>query len=161
MLGDADKEIRFTRSQQALPWGILAAASAAAIVIGTTGALLPAPYGAAELKQWWPLLPPLFTLFIFSSLLCWRCTRRAYLIFSSIGVEIFPFWKAEKNLNVILWQEIHHLNLVNGFLMIHFNAEESAGAAVSLRPIPSKKHLLIKKITEKNLSPDHSSDEKK
>ena len=74
-----------------------------------------------------------------------RCTPHAYLILSPLGVEIFPFIKPEKNLQIIYWSEVADAELSKDTkrLIIHFNEEKKSGVVVSLNPIPvARRHLL-------------------
>ncbi len=95
------KELRFTRSRQALVFWI------------TGLVLVLAAVGLGVLSWWqldappprWAALVPL-TAGIASFWLALRLTRHAYLLFSPIGVEVFPFWKPVSDFQLIPWGTI-------------------------------------------------------
>ena len=148
MVEDSEKELRFTRSAQAVPWSIAAACGVLFIVVSCISALLPSPWGAPALVNFWWVLIPVAVLTFCCGRIAWRCLKHAYLIFSPVGVEIFPFRKPEKNLDVVIWAQIDHLELKNGFLYLHYDADKTGGKAISLRPIMEKKWPLLKKVVE-------------
>ena len=148
MVADTEKEVRFTRSHQAVAWWLTGVVLVTAALACGVAAFLPAPWGVLELRPfWWVLL-----IFLLIAVLCFRvafrCLKHAYLIFSPIGVEIFPFKKPEANLDVVAWAEIDHLEIRNHFLFLHFNQEETSGKAISLKPISRKKWEMVERIAE-------------
>lgn len=140
MVKEPEKEVRFTRSRQAQIWFIIASLSAISIFIGITFSLIPEPYGTRELKKYWYLLIPLILILCTSLKIAFFCLKYAYLIFTPFGIEIFPFRKPEKNLNVIYWTEIDQIEVSSKKITLHFNEEKTAGIVISTRPI-AKKHL--------------------
>ncbi len=140
MVKEPEKEIRFTRSRQAQVWFIIASLSTISIFIGIGFSLIPEPYGTGDLKKYWYLLIPLILISGISIKIAFFCLKYAYLIFTPLGIEIFPFRKPEKNLNVIYWSEINALEVDEKKITLHFNQEKTAGVVISLRPI-AKKHL--------------------
>lgn len=140
MVKEPEKEIRFTRSRQAQVWFILACLSGISIFISIGFSIIPEPYGTNDLKNYWYLLIPLAAISIISIKIAFFCLKYAYLIFTPMGIEIFPFRKAEKNLNVIYWSEIDSLEVDKKKITLHFNKEKTAGVVISLNPI-AKKHL--------------------
>jgi len=74
-----------------------------------------------------------------------RCTRHAYLILSPLGVEIFPFFKARENLQVIYWSQVADAEVEDGELRLHFTEEKKSGVIVSLAPISKARRVFLKK----------------
>ena len=157
MVANPEKEIRFTRAGQSRLWFIFAGVQLAAILIGVIFAYLPGDYGAPVLKEYWWVLIPLSIGSAVCARIGWHCMRHAYLIFSPIGVEIFPFLMPAKNLDVVTWSEIDHLELRGNFLFLHFNSAETAGKAISIKPIPRQKRALLVAVVVKY---DNSKSEK-
>lgn len=143
MVANPEKEIRFTRAGQSRLWFIFAGVQLAAMLIGVAFAHVPGDYGAPVLKEYWWTLIPLSIGLLLCVRVGWHCMRHAYLIFSPIGVEIFPFRKPEENLDVVMWSEIDHLELRGNFLFLHYNSAETAGKAISIKPIPRQKRALL------------------
>ena len=148
MVADTDKEVRFTRSRQAVLWMVLSAFGALTIFVGVIATLLPSSGGAPELKAYWWAVPILAVWTWFCGRIAYRCLKYAYLIFSPIGVEIFPFGKPEAKLDVVSWGQIDHLEIHGDFLYLHFNKEETGGKAISLKPISPKLRPLIERVVE-------------
>jgi len=146
-LAEPEKELRFTRAGQAgffyAAAVIFFAASMAVFILSTQD------WGmAAPLLHGWLWLSVLGLLLTFAALRTGlRCTRHAYLIFSPLGVEIFPFFKAEKNLQIIYWSELADTEISPDLsqMTLHFNAEKTSGVVVSLSPIPRRRRHLLKK----------------
>lgn len=129
-----EKELRFTRSGQAIVFCMLGAVSiGAALTLGLSSLYrdinpdVPHPV--------WMLLPLMAAVFLLR--LAVRMTRHAYLILTPMGVEIFPLWRPEQGMRLVLWQEIDavefddHLTLMT----LHFDTAKTSGVHVSLRPI--------------------------
>ncbi|MGJ8678175.1 MAG: hypothetical protein ACSHX0_11705 [Akkermansiaceae bacterium] len=144
-IAEPEKELRFTRSVQAYVFFIISVisfATAMAFFIlstqdwGMDGPLLPG--------WWWVCIPTLLITLI-SIRLGIRCVRHAYIILSPLGLEIFPFLKAEKNLQLIYWGEIHDAEVHEKKLTIHFTEEKTSGIVASLSPIPKTGRVLLQK----------------
>jgi hypothetical protein len=79
-----------------------------------------------------------------------RCVRHAYLIFTPLGIEIFPLFRPEKHMTLVTWQEIQDLDadLPSKRLSLHYNVEKTSGVIVSLSPIlPAQRQLLQHTVT--------------
>jgi len=137
------KEIRFTRGAQAASFAILAAISVGGSVFLLIFSL---ETDNDSLSYLWALAPIPFSLIFFRLSLC--CIRHAYLIMTPLGIEIFPFFRARKNLRVVYWSEISHAEIDElNRLVIHFSGERSSGIIASLKPLlPRQRHLLAKAI---------------
>jgi len=141
-----DKELRFTRSGQAVAfWLAVAVFTASAVTLLATTAyreinpMLPHPA--------WALVP--LAGAVFSARLAWRLTRHAYLILTPLGIEIFPFFRPEAGMTLISWQEVDaaEVNATRTRLSLHFDAAKTSGIHLSLRPIRAdRRDLLIKAV---------------
>ena len=129
-----EKELRFTRSGQAvLFWVASAVFAAAGVTLAATSIyrdinpLLPHPA--------WSLLP--IGLAVAAAWLALRLTRHAYLILTPLGIEIFPFFRPSEGMRLVIWQEIHsaEVNAGHTLLTLHHDAEKTSGIHLSLRPV--------------------------
>lgn len=144
-LAEPEKELRFTRAAQAPLFYAVSvlcfAASLAVFILSTQDWGM----GDPMLDGWvWLCVPGLIMTYA-ALRVGLRCTRHAYIILSPLGVEIFPFIKPEKNLQIIYWSEVDDVELSSHAkqLIIHFNQEKKSGVVVSLNPIPvTRRHLL-------------------
>lgn len=142
-----EKELRFTRSGQAVVfWLACAILAAGSIVLAATSYYrdinpqLPHPA--------WALVP--LALAVASARLAFGLTKHAYLILTPLGIEIFPFFRPAAGMQLISWQEVvaAEVNAETTRLTLHFNAEKTAGIHLSLRPIRAdKRGLLAKAVT--------------
>lgn len=148
-VAEPHKELRFTRAAQAVPFWILAAvAAAAAVTLFTVG--LYRPENPDLPASGWAIIP---------ALICWaslrlaiHCTRRAYLILSPLGVEIFPFFRPVAGMRTVPWAEIHSVEVGKHLVTLHFNAEQEAGVHLELSPIPKARRPLLAKALEGRLA---------
>jgi hypothetical protein len=133
-LQEPEKELRFTRSGQAVGFWLVAAVCAAIAVTLVATAFyrdinphLPHPV--------WAILPLVLAVVLVRTAM--RMTRHAYLILTPMGIEIFPFFRPEKGMQMLLWQEIDHAEISRsgGRLTLHRDVEETSGIHLSLRPI--------------------------
>jgi hypothetical protein len=139
-----DKELRFTRSGQAVVFWLAAA------VFGTVAAIMLATSHYREIN---PELPhPAWALVAFagaviSARLAWRLTRHAYLILTPLGIEIFPFFRPKAGMTLVSWQEVDaaEVNAKRTRLTLHHDAAKTSGIHLSLRPVRAdRRDLLIK-----------------
>lgn len=144
------KELRFTRSAQATLFSILGAICAGtSVVLILINFLLNDSHLALKdpLVSWWWVLLPLPAALLLARLSL-RCARHAYIILTPLGVEIFPFFNARENLQVLYWSQIADAEVNDrNQLVIHFNEEQTAGVVASLSPIlPARRKLLAHAI---------------
>ena len=147
-VAESKKELRFTRSAQAPLFYIIAAVAVAvaiAILILSTQKWDMSP---PPLQQWWWLIVPDLLIGFWFFRLGLRCSQHAYLILSPLGVEIFPFFSAQKNLRVIYWTEIVEAELTKSKLIMHFSDQKNSGVIVSLRPILQAQQELLRKAID-------------
>ena len=145
MVENPEQELRFTRARQARVFFVFSALLYSGSSAGLIGALLPYPYGAPELLQYWYLLIPLLLVATLSLRVGIHCAKHAYLILTPLGIEIFPLIKPSKNLNLIYWSEINSIEIQQQVLLIHRNAEKTSGTVISLKPIHTKQLPLLNK----------------
>lgn len=143
-LRSPEKELRFTRSRQALGFWMLAAVCVTAAVIILSSAVY-REVNPALPHPLWALLPLAGALV--SLRLALHLTRHAYLILTPLGMEIFPFFRPAAEMRLITWQEINSVELDEGSgrLTLHYNAEKTSGLHLSLRPIPPDQRALLAK----------------
>lgn len=148
------KELRFTRAAQAVPFWITAAVTATCAILLISLSFhrdenpgLPHPA--------WAILP---------AALCWgairaalHCTRKAYLILSPLGVEIFPLFRPVKGMQVIPWTQIHSVETGDYLVTLHFDDSQSAGIHLTLSPIPKAKRPLLAKALQGRLENNRQS----
>ena len=142
-----EKELRFTRSGQAVVfWVLCAVLLVAAVTLWATSA-----YRSVN-----PFLPhpawgfPPLVLALLSARLAWHLTRHAYLILTPLGIEIFPFFRPATGMQLVTWQEISLVEVDDArkLLTLHFNPEKTAGIRLSLKPVrPELRVLLAKALT--------------
>lgn len=150
-LAEPEKELRFTRSAQAQQFALLAAFCIAASVCTFFCAYLNwGPQDYTLKNYWWVSLLPLIPAFFFLRL-AFRCVKHAYIILSPLGIEVFPFYKPEKNLQVIYWAQIHHATFQDEKMFLHFNKERSGGIVTTLRPIRKQRWPLLQQAVEGRL----------
>ncbi len=152
-----EKELRFTRAQQAVVfWGLGLALLLAAVGLGVLSW-----WQLRRPPPWWVSLIPL-GLGVGSFALAWRLTRHAYLLLSPVGVEIFPFWKPVEHFQLLPWGSIADASFSpeDRWLTLTLAGYEDAKVILTLDPIRPKARLLLKKavlgVMEKRASaPDH------
>lgn len=141
-VAEPEKELRFTRSAQAQTFYLLASVMLISSVTFIAIALTPEP----PLPLWSALIPLALSL-----PLLWvgiRCNRYAYILLTPLGVEIFPFFKARQNLQVIYWSQIDHAEIKEKNLYLHYNKEQTAGLVAALSPILLKRQILLQHAIE-------------
>lgn len=144
-VAEPEKEIRFTRSSQATTFFFLGVICTM-ICIGTlfNEYINWGPWHADFKAYWWLSLIALIPAAIFFRIGI-HCIRHAYIILTPLGVEIFPLWKPQKNLQVIFWSDIDHADFRHHTMTLHYNKEETGGVVVSLKPIGKLNYPLIQK----------------
>lgn len=142
---ESHKELRFTRARQGAFFMLL---SAGFVAVGLASAVaMFSKWGPLDpdFRKWiWFTLLPLIPAFL-TLRLSLHCVRHAYLILTPMGIEIFPFWKAEKNLQVLFWQEIDAAECDGKQLTLHRDAARTSGVVVSLKPIARRQISLLQK----------------
>ena len=150
-VAEPHKELRFTRARQAVPFWIAAAMClAATLALTVTGSLrhenpaLPHPL--------WALLPASLAILLIRTAL--HCTRHAYLILSPLGVEIFPFFRPAKNMQLIPWAQIADAEAGHHFITLHFDPDQRSGIHLSLSPVPENLRPLLARAILGRVAPE-------
>jgi hypothetical protein len=144
-VAEPEKEIRFTRSAQAALFFFLGIICTM-ICIGTlfNQYINWGPWHADFKAYWWMCLIALIPAALFIRIGI-HCIRHAYIILTPMGIELFPFWKPQKNLQVIFWSDIDHAAFSGDTMTLHYNQEETAGVVTSLKPIGKLNYPLLEK----------------
>ncbi len=146
-VAEPQKEIRFTRSGQAVTYCV-----AGAVFVGV-GVTLAATGYYRYLNPAVPHAAWSTPFFLLGGGIFWLAThlaRHAYLILTPMGLEIFPFFRPAKGMRMVMWQEISAAEL-NGevtMLTLHFNEERTAGMHLSLRPVRKNLRPLLAKAIQ-------------
>jgi hypothetical protein len=139
-VAEPQKELRFTRAGQALPFMILAAVAFMAALVF----FLLAPYRADHPvlpHPAWGVLPLVLAVVLVR--VAWRCARHAYILLSPIGVEIIPFFRPAAGMQVIPWAQIVAAEVDDSRLTLHFTEEKTAGIHLSLAPLSKDRRELL------------------
>lgn len=154
-----EKELRFTRSGQAVGfWLTSAMLLVAALTIWATG--IYRDVNPALPHPAWACLP--LTLSILTARLALRLTRHAYLILTPLGIEIFPFYRPDRGMGLVTWQEIvmTEVNDARTLLTLHHNAERTSGVHLSLKPIRAdRREFLLKALAGRVELLDHRAED--
>jgi len=152
LLQSPEKELRFTRSGQAVGFWLLAAmlASVAVTLLATTpyrdiNPNLPHPA--------WALVP--LILAVLAAKCASSLTKHAYLILTPLGIEIFPFFRPAAGMQLVVWQELSSAEVCANStqLTLHRDAEKTSGIHLSLRPIRADRRSLLAKAVIGRLAP--------
>jgi hypothetical protein len=137
-----EKELRFTRSGQAVVfWVASAIFTAGAVTLAATSLYrgenprLPHPL--------WALVP--LVLALASARLAVNLTRHAYLILTPLGIEVFPFFRPAAGMRLVVWQEVDsaELNAAGTVLTLHHDAAKTSGIHLSLKPVRADRQALL------------------
>jgi len=142
-----EKELRFTRSGQAVVFWLLAAFFAA-VALTLCASSLYRDVNPALPHPAWGLLP-LWVAVVLGRLAV-GLTRHAYLILTPLGIEIFPFFRPARGMRLVTWQEVAdaEANASCTMLTLHHNLEKTSGIRLSLKPIRADlRALLVKAVT--------------
>ena len=147
-----EKELRFTRSGQAVWFWVAALAMiAAAIVLFVMGSgRLTQP---DRPHQAWAALPVIAAWC--AARVAMRLTRHAYIILTPLGIEIFPFFRPAEGMRLVGWGEIAaaETDPLLRRLSLHFDADRTAGVHLSLAPIREELRPLLAKAVLVRVSP--------
>ncbi len=144
MVSEPHKEIRFTRSGQAVGFcvagAVFAGIAETLVATGFYRAVNPAvPHGA------WGVPFALAATGLF--LLARHLAKHAYLILTPMGIEIFPFFRPAKGMQMVMWQEIRgaEMDAAERWLTLHFNHGKTAGMHLTMKPVLRKNRTLLAK----------------
>ena len=144
MVAEPEKELRFTRSGQAVQFCVVGA-----VLMGVAVTLIATGY----YREINPEVPhpawavPCFILAAGCFWLARHLTKHAYLILSPLGLEIFPFFRPSTGMRVVMWQEITDADIdpAEKWLTLHFDEEKTSGMHLSMRPVRRKLRSLLAK----------------
>ncbi len=151
-----EKELRFTRSGQAVWFWLVAmilAATACVIIVMGLGRLTEPD----RLHPAWAIAPlPAAWLATRTAL---RLTRHAYIILTPLGIEIFPFFRPADGMRMISWGEIDGAETDPSLrrLTLHFDSDQTAGIHLSLAPVRRDLRPLLAKAVLERVSPPADS----
>lgn len=152
LIQSPEKELRFTRSSQAVSfWVASAMLSAAGVTVLATSIYrdinpeVPHPV--------WGIVALCFAVFMAHTAI--SLTRHAYLILTPLGIEIFPFFRPSSGMRLILWQEVSdaEVNESLTLLTLHHDLGKTSGVHLSLTPIRADRRSLLAKSVIGRVSP--------
>jgi hypothetical protein len=76
-----------------------------------------------------------------------HCLRHAFIILTPLGIELFPFWRPARNMQVIYWAEIETA-VISPDLKIFTIKCRGSEIMATLAPISSTGRLLLKRAIE-------------
>ena len=146
-----EKELRFTRSGQAVVFWIASAVLVAVAVTILASSIYRHDVPTLPHPAWASV--PLVLAWL-SARTAIRMTKHAYLIFTPLGIEIFPLFRAESSMRMVLWQEIQAAETDEALtrLTLHHDAEKTSGIHLSLAPIRKDRRVLLAKAISGRLS---------
>jgi len=147
-----EKELRFTRSGQAIFFFIAAAVLAAVSMTLLASAVYRDINPLVPHAAW--ALPPL-AFAAFSVYTAVQLTKHAYIILTPLGIEIFPFFRPAAGMRLVTWQEIHSAEVDEKTkrLTLHHDAGKTSGIHLSLSPIRADRRTLLAKAVLGRVSP--------
>lgn len=150
-----EKELRFTRSGQAI-WFWMGSAVSAAIAVTMLATAIYRDTNPDLPHPLWAILP--FSISFGLGRWAMGLTRHAYLILTPLGIEIFPFFRPAAGMQLVMWQELDHAEVDENFrrLTLHRDAAETSGIHLSLAPISRAHRTLLAKAVIGRLSPAQS-----
>ncbi len=135
-------ELRFTRARQAVHFGLLGSVCLAA----AAGVWALRRYNHAFTPSlWWAV-----GLATVGLVCCWltrHLAKHAYLLFSAIGIEIFPFFRPSRSMQLISWGEVATATVSpdGGWLTLSMAGYQDSKIIISLAPIPKSALPLLEK----------------
>lgn len=143
-----EKEVRFTRARQANTFvviGIVLFCVALALFMsalpGFTGKQRP-----MVSSYWFTVIPlPLSAVVFWFAM---RLTRHAYIILTPLGIEIFPFFRPEKNMSLLYWSEIEDAKVSSDLRLLTVSHSGGSKAFISLDPIRKDQRKFLKRAID-------------
>ncbi len=143
------KEIRFTRNAQAAHFFLL---SLGCLCPGLTLCLLSlnvwsVSTGPVLENGWYALVPaPFVILFALAGV---HLAKHAYIIFSPVGIELFPFFFPSKHMQVLYWSEVAGIDLAPDERLLEITLAGEPESKVFVTAAPLSRHsrsLLVKTV---------------
>ena len=145
------KEIRFTRSGQSVTFFLI---SIGLFAIGVGVYVLSVDFGWESQpprldSPWWGLIALPFV--VASGWLGLHLAKHAYMIFSPVGIEVFPFYKPSDNMQVLYWSEVLDVDLTDDGKMLEVTllgeGEHRPKVIITTAPLsPNSRKLMTKTI---------------
>lgn len=131
-------EVRFTRNAQAVTFFLLSLAFGCA---GMALYLLSLKWSENTEPvldaSWYGLLVlPFVVGFAWWGM---RLAKHAFLLFTPLGIELFPFWRPSKNLQVFYWSEVEEIDLQEGGRFLHLVLKSEGDCQVFIATDPLNK----------------------
>lgn len=147
-----EKELRFTRSGQAVVFW-LAAAVLVACGVTIVASVYYRDFDPQYFLMTWALVPFAFAGLMVQTAV--RLTKHAYLILTPLGIEIFPFFRPSAGMRLVTWQEIQGAEVDDRLkrLTLHHDAAETSGIHLSLGPIRKDRRTLLAKAVIGRVTP--------
>ncbi|MEM7383820.1 MAG: hypothetical protein AAF514_02650 [Verrucomicrobiota bacterium] len=147
-----EKEIRFTRAGQGFLFaaiGVLFFCLAGGWAVLANSYRIWGPAIATTVTSQWPAL----VLALVGGAFLWGAvflTRHAYLIFTPLGIELFPFWRPSKNFAVFYWSELEEIELEpeKHLLTLRRKGEDEAHVFISTRPLSGRSRDLLSQTVD-------------
>lgn len=144
------KELRFTRTRQALTFvtlGVLLVCAAIGIWIKAMPMLGNAAGEAPVISSpWWAALPLLPAAWCFWTAA--HCARHAFVILTPLGIELFPFLFPTKNMRALYWSEITAASVGDDLQNLIIELNGGGKVFVALTPIAKNARPLLKRAIE-------------
>ena len=134
---EPEKELRFTRSRQAITFVV--AGFSSLCIIGFLW--FKVYFNVLETAQTGSLVFPILisiALLILGTLFFWvaiHCTQHAMIILSPLGLELFPFWFPVKNFRMLYWSEIDNAKISQNMKLLTIDCNNGSKLFISLTPI--------------------------
>lgn len=143
-----EKELRFTRSRQAMGFALLAAMSIGAALTILTIVIYTMSVGVeSPIDPLWSILP--FALAIPCGWTALYLASHAYILLTPLGIEIFPLWRPAANLRIIYWAEIGNVTIDDPHQLLVIDFKEGGGGVVlTLNPIRKPARQLLRHAIE-------------
>lgn len=145
------KEVRFTRGGQA---AVFVAVGVALVSLGAACAVLGIRWPWRDWPE--PLLPspwlglvPLFPA-VGLFYLAGRLARQPFLVFSPVGLEIYPLWRPEDHSQLVAWTEVARMSVQEKpeRLVLDFAEVKDAGIVIHAAPIARSVRPLLRRTVE-------------
>ncbi len=154
---EPEKELRFTRSRQAITF--VAAGLISLCILGFIW--FQVYFNGLGNNQNGPLIFPilcsiiLITMAVLFFLVAIHCTQHALIILSPLGLELFPFWFPVKNFRMLYWSEINDAKINKEMNLLSIDCNNGSKIFISIKPIPTKIRSYLKTAIDGRMQEKH------
>ena len=154
---EPEKELRFTRSRQAVTF--VGAGLISLCIVGFIWFQI--YFKSLENNQNLTLIVPILlsiSLIIIAGIFFWvavHCTRHALIILSPLGLELFPFWFPVKNFRMLYWSEINDAKINKEMNLLSIDCNNGSKIFISIKPIPTNIRSYLKTAIERRMQEKH------